>query len=105
MKASAIFCTILLLLLSIIIIGGIFIVCSGLQRTDKDQPIIDHKNHPVQKRSIKEDEDVPFPIFPENYHASGLLILPHSGIAEPFEIWFSGSSRNSRIDYYYGKHS
>ena len=44
-----------------------------------------------------------FPIFPENYHSSGLIILPHSNIAEPFEIWYAPSSHKSRIDYYYGR--
>ena len=49
---------------------------------------------------IKHDESTP--VFEENYHASGVLILPHSNIAEPFEIWYAPSKKKSRIDYYYG---
>lgn len=50
----------------------------------------------------KKIEDGNIPEFPENYHASGLLILPHSSIAEPFEIWYAPDAHKSRIDYYYG---
>ncbi|XP_065665108.1 uncharacterized protein LOC100201231 isoform X3 [Hydra vulgaris] len=49
----------------------------------------------------KKAEDT-IPVFEENYHASGVLILPHSNIAEPFEIWYAPSKKKSRIDYYYG---
>ena len=62
--------------------------------------------NPTHKESKKEERvQVVFPQFPENYHATGLLLLPHSGIAEPFEIWFAPSVHKSRIDYYYGEHS
>ena len=44
----------------------------------------------------------PRPVFPVNYHSTGLLRLPHSGIKEPFEIWFSHKQK-SRVDFYYGK--
>lgn len=47
---------------------------------------------------------VEIPVFPRDYHASGLLILPRSGIAEPFEIWYAPSVDKSRIDYYYGEY-
>lgn len=40
--------------------------------------------------------------FPNNYHATGRLFLPHSKIVEPFEIWFTSKFNRSRIDYYYG---
>lgn len=45
----------------------------------------------------------PQPVFPNNYHSTGLLRLPHGNIKEPFEIWFSGKDRRSRVDFYYGK--
>ena len=45
----------------------------------------------------------PRPVFPVNYHSTGLLRLPHSGIKEPFEIWFSRKDQRSRVDFYYGK--
>ncbi|XP_046857407.1 LOW QUALITY PROTEIN: cathepsin K-like [Xenia sp. Carnegie-2017] len=44
----------------------------------------------------------PRPSFPQNYHSTGLLMLPHSGIREPFEIWFSKEQQRSRVDFYYG---
>jgi len=44
-----------------------------------------------------------YPSFPSSYHASGIIILPESKIAEPFEIWYAPDLKKSRIDYYYGK--
>lgn len=55
-----------------------------------------------QKKVHSKDGDYEIPVFPEDYHSSGLIILPHSGIAEPFEVWFAPSKQKSRIDYYYG---
>ena len=60
---------------------------------------------PLQKIKKEEREGVEIPELAHDYHASGLLILPHSGIAEPFEIWYAPSKQKSRIDYYYGKKS
>lgn len=40
--------------------------------------------------------------FPRFYHATGLLSLPFDNIVEPFEAWFAGDRKMSRIDYYYG---
>lgn len=40
--------------------------------------------------------------FPQEYHVTGRLLLPHSKIEEPFEAWFSRKHNRSRIDYYYG---
>ena len=40
--------------------------------------------------------------FPEIYHAQGIISLPYDGIIEPFEAWYAGKHRMSRIDYYYG---
>ena len=45
----------------------------------------------------------PRPIFPINYHSTGLLRLPHGNIKEPFEIWFTSKYQRSRVDFYYGK--
>ena len=41
--------------------------------------------------------------FPQNYHAKGVLSLPYGNIVEPFEAWYSGEHKMSRIDYYGGK--
>ena len=40
--------------------------------------------------------------FPSNYHAKGVLSLPYGNIVEPFEAWYSGQHKLSRIDYYGG---
>ena len=55
------------------------------------------------KADIKPDVDDKFPTFPNSYHATGIIILPESKIAEPFEIWYAPDYKKSRIDYYYGK--
>lgn len=52
-------------------------------------------------RSLNDTPPEPFR-FPQNYHATGKLHLPHSQIEEPFEVWFSRKHNRSRIDYYYG---
>ena len=41
--------------------------------------------------------------FPDEYHAIGVLKLPYGNITEPFEVWYSGKNKMSRIDYYGGK--
>ena len=48
-------------------------------------------------------DDDKYPTFPNNYHATGIIILPESKIAEPFEIWYAPEYKKSRIDYYYGR--
>ena len=116
------FCLLLLLLTLLCIIIGIFLVASSLRYMEHD----DHEREVVSRRDVRNEEPLhkeiatekalqrvtreegksqkePFPVFPEDYHASGLLILPHSSIAEPFEIWYSNTLGASRIDYYYGK--
>ena len=40
--------------------------------------------------------------FPDDYHAIGVLQLPYGNITEPFEAWYSGGNKMSRIDYYGG---
>ena len=32
--------------------------------------------------------------FPDEYHVTGRLLLPHSNIEEPFEAWFSRKQDN-----------
>ena len=76
------------------------------RETEKPSNEIMSQFNPIHKENKKEESvQVVFPQFPENYHATGLLLLPHSGIAEPFEIWFAPSVHKSRIDYYYGEYS
>lgn len=98
------FCLALILTTLVCIIIGIFLVATSLHYTSPD----DQETGPLPRRDIKAKDDAPphqepFPVFPEDYHASGLLILPHSSIAEPFEIWYSNTLAASRIDYYYGE--
>lgn len=60
----------------------------------------------ISKRSLEMENKTAPPLavnFPNNYHATGRLFLPHSNIVEPFEIWFTKDFNRSRIDYYYGK--
>ena len=54
----------------------------------------------------KEKEDPkPKLWFPREYHVKGILKLPYGSIVEPFEAWYSGPHRMSRIDYYGGEGS
>ena len=115
------FCLVMLLLTLLFIIIGIFLVVSSLQYSvdnDQEREVVSRRNvrndEPLHSTVMEEEalrRDVrdkgasqkePYPVFPEDYHASGLLILPHSAIAEPFEIWYSNTLGASRIDYYYG---
>eukprot|EP00794_Sanderia_malayensis_P004561 gene4561-5158_t len=79
-----------------------FLVFASMHYVEKPDEVI----HPEVRREARgsgPEEPVPErPVFPDDYHSSGLLILPHSSIAEPFEIWFSTTLGSSRIDYYYG---
>ena len=65
---------------------------------------VEHSEKANSKDKVKRPstENIDYPEFPEDYHSSGLIILPHSGIAEPFEIWYAPTRQKSRIDYYYG---
>lgn len=69
---------------------------------DEKKSLKDDDIENESESNIYSDTEDSIPTFPENYHASGLLLLPHSNIAEPFEIWYAPSSKKSRIDYYYG---
>ena len=70
-------------------------------RTDSfDEHVISFEN-----ATLLEDDD-PDSVkikFPEFYHAQGIISLPYDGIIEPFEAWYGGRHKMSRIDYYYGK--
>ena len=84
--------------------GPIFTLIERETETPSNENMPQFKS--IYKKNKKEKSvQVVFPQFPENYHATGLLLLPHSGIAEPFEIWFAPSVHKSRIDYYYGEYS
>ena len=61
------------------------------------------EDHKTTVSNNSQGDDDKFPTFPNNYHATGIIILPESKIAEPFEIWYAPDSKKSRIDYYYGK--
>lgn len=102
------FCIGMLLATFLCLVIGIFLVTSSLYYSDTE----DEKDRPLPRRSSDEGDSENdsesankelYPVFPDDYHASGLLILPHSSIAEPFEIWYSNTLGASRIDYYYGK--
>ncbi|KAJ7387712.1 hypothetical protein OS493_001054 [Desmophyllum pertusum] len=68
-------------------------------RTDSfDEHVISFEN-----ATLLEDDD-PDSVkikFPEFYHAQGIISLPYDGIIEPFEAWYGGRHKMSRIDYYY----
>ena len=97
------FCLFLLLITVILIIVGIFLIVTSLHYEElPDEEFRTEIRRDVGEIDSNPHHKEPFPVFPEDYHASGLLILPHSAIAEPFEIWYSNSLGASRIDYYYG---
>lgn len=97
------FCILLLLLIFLCFIVGIFLIVTSLHYgPEPEQQLRTEMRRDVGEMTPNSQREEPRPVFPEDYHASGLLILPHSSIAEPFEIWFSTTLAASRIDYYYG---
>ena len=54
------------------------------------------------RRSVAKTKKIQFK-FPNDYHAIGILQLPYGNIVEPFEMWYSGKNKMSRMDYYGGK--
>ena len=42
--------------------------------------------------------------FPEKYYVKGTLHLPYAQIEEPFDAWYDGPNKRSRIDYYGGEY-
>ncbi|XP_071483800.1 digestive cysteine proteinase 2-like [Diadema antillarum] len=42
------------------------------------------------------------PVFKDHYHATGYVRLPYAELNEPFEVYFQGSNKRSRIDVYNG---
>lgn len=80
------------------------------EETDKDltgvlEPVITFENATLlQDDDQEENKSLLEKItFPEFYHAQGIISLPYDGIIEPFEAWYGGRHKMSRIDYYYGK--
>ncbi|EDO41322.1 predicted protein [Nematostella vectensis] len=45
------------------------------------------------------------PTWPQEYTLTGVLRLPYAEIEEPFQAWFDGGRKRSRIDYYGGMDS
>ena len=76
---------------------------TGSDNFDELEPVITFEN-----ATLLQDDDskqsIPAKIkFPEFYHTQGIISLPYDGIIEPFEAWYGGRHKMSRIDYYYGK--
>ena len=42
------------------------------------------------------------PTWPESYIAKGIINLPYAEIGEPFDAFYDGGNKRSRIDYYSG---
>lgn len=42
------------------------------------------------------------PAWPTRYYAEGVLSLPYADLEEPFQAWYDGAEKMSRIDYYQG---
>ncbi|XP_047134693.1 uncharacterized protein LOC100204117 isoform X2 [Hydra vulgaris] len=94
---SSFFCRCLILLLStgVVLVGQYQLAGSIL---------FDHQNFVNKyRRELNNDFKLkPKLIFPKSYHTTGVLKLPYGGIEEPFEAWYSGNNKMSRIDYYGG---
>ena len=75
---------------------------SGLDYRGHDEPHITFENATLQQEDENHESVMEKIKFPEFYHAQGIISLPYDGIIEPFEAWYAGKHRMSRIDYYYG---
>lgn len=76
---------------------------TGTDFSEGEEPVITFENATLLQDD-ELDEFSPEKInFPEFYHAQGIISLPYDGIIEPFEAWYGGRHKMSRIDYYYGK--
>ena len=64
---------------------------------------VNHSNHRRLRREASHGKQGIDVAFPDEYHAIGVLKLPYGNITEPFEVWYSGKNKMSRIDYYGGK--
>jgi len=42
------------------------------------------------------------PKWSDTYSLTGVLYLPYAEIEEPFQAWYDGPNKRSRIDYYGG---
>ena len=75
---------------------------AGQNHTDERDPFISFENATLVENDEPGESIVEKIKFPEFYHAQGIISLPFDGIIEPFEAWYAGSLKMSRIDYYYG---
>ena len=62
----------------------------------------------AQSFTLSEDEYIrllpkTLPKWPQKFYITGILSLPYAELNEPFAVWYNGSSKQSRIDYYGGK--
>lgn len=64
-----------------------------------------HRRDVLRKNdSVRGKARSPKLVFPSEYHVTGVLKLPYGSIEEPFESWYSGEQKMSRIDYYGGQY-
>lgn len=79
-------------------------ITAGQNYTDGDDPFISFENATLLQDDEPQESLLEKIKFPEFYHAQGIISLPYDGIIEPFEAWYAGRHKMSRIDYYYGNH-
>ena len=76
---------------------------TGSDTVDELAPVITFENATLQQDDDSNQTTQVKIKFPEFYHAQGIISLPYDGIIEPFEAWYGGRHKMSRIDYYYGE--
>lgn len=76
---------------------------TGSDNSDQLEPVITFENATLLQDDDPEQSITVKIKFPGFYHAQGIISLPYDGIIEPFEAWYGGRHKMSRIDYYYGK--
>lgn len=76
---------------------------TGADISEEQEPVITFENATLLQDDDPEEFTPEKIKFPEFYHAQGIISLPYDGIIEPFEAWYGGRHKMSRIDYYYGK--
>lgn len=81
----------------ILVVAGLVGIAFEVHKMSQDSTLSLVKHDIVGDYDALYDE-----YFPRYYHATGILSLPSDGIVEPFEAWFAGDRKMSRIDYYYG---
>ena len=75
---------------------------TGRNYTDDEEEFISFENATLLQDDEPQESVLEKIKFPEFYHAQGIISLPYDGIIEPFEAWYAGRHKMSRIDYYYG---